>query len=64
MEKRNRMLFVGIFMIMFTLLVSGATFAYFTAEITNPIGSSIIIKMDTLELIYQDTEAIVQKQLR
>ena len=58
MEKRNRMLFVGIFMIMFALLVSGATFAYFTAEITNPIGSSIIIKMDTLELIYQDTEAI------
>ena len=58
MEKRNRMLFVGIFMIMFALLVSGATFAYFTAEITNPIGSSIIIKMDTLELIYQDTETI------
>ena len=58
------MLFVGIFMIMFALLVSGATFAYFTTEITNPIGSSIIIKMDTLELIYQDTEAIVQKQLR
>ena len=58
MSKNNRMLFVGIFMIMFALLVSGATFAYFTAEITNPIGSSIIIKMDTLELIYQDTEAI------
>ena len=58
MSKNNRMLFVGIFMIMFALLVSGATFAYFTAEITNPIGSSIIIKMDTLELIYQDTETI------
>ena len=39
-----------------TLLVAivGATFAFFTANITNPVGSSIVIETATLEIKFTD----------
>ena len=43
-----------------TLLVAivGATFAFFTANITNPVGSSIKIETATLEITFEDGDVI------
>ena len=56
MDKRVKAAFMGLFVLMLVLLLSGATFAFFLTNITDPIGSSIIIKTDTMELIYTDVE--------
>ncbi len=54
-KNGNTKVLIGIIgLATFLVAIVGATFAFFTANITNPIGSSIIIETATLEIKFTD----------
>ena len=44
--------------LLFLLMMSGVTYAYFSAISSGDTGSSVIIQTGTLQLLYEDTEYI------